>query len=134
MNKEIGERWVAALRSGEYEQYTTGGLKSPACDNRMCCLGVLADLYAKEHGVEWEKRQDTGKPFIMGEADFLPIEVRVWGDINYNPLITYGYYGEPQEHDIAFLNDSKVHFSTLANLIEEQLIEAEPTQSIKENK
>lgn len=131
MNREIGEKWVAALRSGDYEQYTTGGLKSPVVDNRMCCLGVLADLYAKEHGVEWVGHPN--RPIILGESNFLPLDVRKWaglsGIYSNNPLVKFGYYqDEPEEHDIAFLNDSgKVPFPMLADLIEEQLIEAGAT-------
>jgi hypothetical protein len=47
MKKEIAEKWVAALRSGEYEQGTgcmVQGFDSP----KFCCLGVLADIYRKE--------------------------------------------------------------------------------------
>ncbi len=127
MNREIGERWVAALRGGEYEQYTTGGLKSPVCDKRMCCLGVLANLYAKDYGVEWNANLAIAKPSILGELDVLPVRVIRWAGLqDNNPLVTYAYYDEPQEHDLAFLNDSgKVPFSLLADLIEEQLIPAE---------
>ena len=49
MNKEIKEKWVAALRSGEYEQarkklYYAGG---------YCCLGVLCVVADSKFG-EWE--------------------------------------------------------------------------------
>lgn len=42
----IARKWVEALRSGEYQKtthalHTTGG---------YCCLGVLCELYRKEHG------------------------------------------------------------------------------------
>ncbi len=37
MNKQLRDKWVAALRSGEYQQ-TTGELCS---GDRYCCLGVL---------------------------------------------------------------------------------------------
>jgi hypothetical protein len=41
MKKEIRDKWLAALRSGEYEQ-TTGILRNttPA----YCCLGVLCEV------------------------------------------------------------------------------------------
>jgi hypothetical protein len=38
--KELKNRWVAALRSGEYEQ---GRLKLKV-DDKYCCLGVLAEV------------------------------------------------------------------------------------------
>ena len=50
MNQEIKEKWVAALRSGEYQQ-TKGYLHN---EEGYCCLGVLTDLCAKEKGLEWE--------------------------------------------------------------------------------
>ena len=48
MRKEIAEKWVAALRSGEYGQIT-GGLAN-VDRSQHCCLGVLCEL-AIEDGV-----------------------------------------------------------------------------------
>ena len=50
MKQEIKEKWVAALRSGEYKQ-TKGYLHN---EEGYCCLGVLANLWAKEKGLEWK--------------------------------------------------------------------------------
>lgn len=53
MDPELKARWVAALRSGDYEQ-TTGALREQLrnknCDG-FCCLGVLSDLLPN---VTWE--------------------------------------------------------------------------------
>lgn len=49
MKQDIAKRWVAALRSGEYQQ-TRQVLHS---DEGYCCLGVLCDLHAKETGGAW---------------------------------------------------------------------------------
>jgi|TARA_R110000765_G_scaffold340353_1_gene430437 hypothetical protein len=44
------QKWVAALRSGEYDQ-GTDGLQT---EGGYCCLGVACDLYMKETGNgEW---------------------------------------------------------------------------------
>ena len=40
MNKELRNKWVTALRSGEYKQ----GRKQLYHAGRFCCLGVLADI------------------------------------------------------------------------------------------
>lgn len=40
MKKSVMKKWVAALRSGKYEQGRGGMLKA----NKYCCLGVLCDL------------------------------------------------------------------------------------------
>ena len=45
MKRELKARWVAALRSGTYEQ---GRSQLRNCANDYCCLGVLADLYDPE--------------------------------------------------------------------------------------
>lgn len=43
MNKQLLDKWVAALRSGEYEQaFET--LRNYDCDHSYCCLGVLCDV------------------------------------------------------------------------------------------
>ena len=57
MNREIAERWIAALRSGQYRQavnYLTH-LSGPRDEHGRiicshCALGVLVDLYQQETG------------------------------------------------------------------------------------
>ena len=46
MNQEIKAKWVAALRSGVYEQ-GAGALK---VDDEHCCLGVLCEIHRQETG------------------------------------------------------------------------------------
>jgi len=46
MNKELKDRWLDALKSGEYEQ-TTGSLMQEHDGHESygyCCLGVLLDI------------------------------------------------------------------------------------------
>ena len=47
------QKWVDALRSGEYKQ-TRGALRGDDEGNepKFCCLGVACDLYAKETNVD----------------------------------------------------------------------------------
>lgn len=52
MNPSIKERWVQALRSGNYVQ-GTDLLRSKS--NEFCCLGVLCDLYIQDHDEDWEE-------------------------------------------------------------------------------
>jgi hypothetical protein len=52
MNPEVKARWVAALRSGEYEQ-ATGQLRKTT--GSFCCLGVLCNLY---DSAAWGKEFD----------------------------------------------------------------------------
>lgn len=56
MKKEIADKWVAALRSGNYKQ-TTGMLNRN--NESFCCLGVLCEIAIKD-GVELEKHNIFG--------------------------------------------------------------------------
>lgn len=51
MDKQLQDRWVAKLRSGEYSQ-GTGALRGTTEDGilQYCCLGVLLDVAGKQ----WE--------------------------------------------------------------------------------
>ena len=76
MNERIKTAWLAALRSGEYEQ-TSGrlarggdGLQPPTS---FCCLGVLTDLYLKEEGLAWGSRGWKGLP---------DEEVQAWAELD----------------------------------------------------
>lgn len=57
MNPEVKEKWLAALRSGDYRQGTLRlrWKSTAATPDTFCCLGVLTDLYHKETGKgEWQ--------------------------------------------------------------------------------
>ena len=41
-------RWIEALESGQYQQ---GARALHRTDGSMCCLGVAAHIFAKEHGI-----------------------------------------------------------------------------------
>jgi|LakMenE01Jun11ns_1017448.scaffolds.fasta_scaffold9843616_2 hypothetical protein len=55
MEKALKEKWLEALRSGQYKQ-TIGVLKmqSENGDCRYCCLGVLCDVSGEGEWVEGE--------------------------------------------------------------------------------
>lgn len=115
MNSEIKEKWLNLLRSNKYAQ---GKRFLRTNDDKYCCLGVLCDLYAKEHNVSWEK--DTygvsDIPFhtFLGQQSFLPNAVRIWAGLQDNiPLTTKG--------NLAGLNDTGRSFSEIADIIEEYL-------------
>ena len=63
MNQEIGEKWVEALRSGEYEQ---GRIKL-YMDGAHCCLGVLCVVMERYE----ELKPGRGYPSesVLGEAE-----------------------------------------------------------------
>ena len=112
MKKEIKARWVAALRSGEYEQ-SKNFLKG---EYGFCCLGVLCDILQDDLGGEWD--EDS----FMGVSEFLPGEIMEYcGLTDSDPeLVSKG-----QEKGISFFNDAEddfhLTFAELADAIEVQL-------------
>ena len=114
MKPEIKERWVKALRSGEYEQ-TTGILHG---DEGYCCLGVLCDLYAKEHDVFWNYNSNTMRYDMFGEDLNLPLKVVEWASVNRNPAVVQEGMGTTT---LSFMNDGGFDFNQIAQIIEEQL-------------
>lgn len=111
MKKEVKDKWVEALRSGEYTQ----GLQMlhDADSNAYCCLGVLCHIHSLISEIKWYK--DT---YYMGENLILPEKVKYWADLHsLDPLVEYagGSYA------LSTLNDRRVTFEQIADLIEEQL-------------
>ena len=111
MNREVKQKWLNALRSGEYIQ----GKSKLKDGNTFCCLGVLTDLYIKEHkNCYWKD-----DPFIDGEIEennVLCAKVKKWAGLSgSNPII------KNKGMCIAQLNDEGYSFSKIADLIEAEL-------------
>jgi hypothetical protein len=137
MNTEIKQKWVNALRSGEYEQ----GSEKLYSGRGYCCLGVLCDLYSKENGLKWEfrgddviKTEDEIVPsqlqkfdyfYFDDESEFLPESVKEWAELSAkNPQVRveceYGEDARFYVDEIANVNDSGYSFTQLAEIIENQ--------------
>lgn len=135
MYRDIWERWIQALRSGEYSQ---GGLmlrKDSICPltgkNRLayCCLGVLCDLHSKETGGEWES---LGGHFVtyayLGNAGLLSQAVVEWAGLPRCRI-----YGDQKGLNVmigrkaaSMLNDDdKLTFPEIADLIEAHIVPIE---------
>lgn len=105
MNPEWKEKWIKALRSGEYEQ----GVNRLKRDGKFCCLGVLCDISGM---AEWE-----GNAY-MGNESILPYElaekmgITPWGDLAFG--LTFGL-------TLTHLNDSGRSFGDIADIIEKEL-------------
>ncbi len=125
MNSKIKEAWVNALRSGEYNQ----GSEKLRGANGYCCLGVLCDIYAKEHDAQWEfngydeySDEKTPQPmdywYFEEQTEFLPKSVMKWAELEINnPILLV----EDEVDEVAHINDSGYSFSTIADLIQAQL-------------
>lgn len=137
MKPEIKAEWVAALRSGEYEQ---GYHVLQNEEGRYCCLGVLCEIAVK-HGVIAEPTQVSDGAWNYDACDATPsTKVGEWagfewktydddidpdGDGGYqvtNPqVMVEGSFGRISR-DLAALNDSgNYDFNAIADLIEAQL-------------
>lgn len=56
MNPEIKKLWVAALRSGEYNQGAAQLCYNDGDGKRHCCLGVLARVADPKRRTKWTNR------------------------------------------------------------------------------
>lgn len=66
MKKEIADKWVEALRSGEYNQ----GRGYLRVENEYCCLGVLCEI------LDVPKVKENDEKYIYdGRGDVLPVSV-----------------------------------------------------------
>lgn len=127
MDAEIKNRWIRALRSGEYNQ-ATGTLYDPE-QNGYCCLGVLCEI-ARDNGVVTRKVYDTFSLYFQ-ESDYddarsgsLPQVVQDWAGIeSSDPKVMTdadgsGYRGQ---YRLSELNDFCLSFDQIADAIESSL-------------
>ena len=116
MKKEYRDRWVAALRSGDYIQ-GQGSLKN---GDKFCCLGVLCDILAKELDVDWEAPgRGFHRELFDGYTYLLPDIIKEEVDLEgLDPVITI----KDEKEFISQFNDERgITFAELADAIEEQL-------------
>ena len=110
MKTDIKDRWILALRSGEYKQGRGFLYRN---DGTMCCLGVLCDLYVKENNKKWEGNNMFYD--LLGKTKSLPNEVQQWADLNDgNPTVS-------SHNSLAELNDDGASFEVIADIIEKEL-------------
>lgn len=121
MTQEDRDEWVAALRSGKYQQ-GVGTLLEPS-SNVACCLGVLCDLQAAKgvvkknvahahtrfanpkHTLEYSS---TALPKILQERFSCEAGVKV--------------YYKGRDASLVRLNDAeRLPFSAIADIIEDQV-------------
>lgn len=105
MNADIKAKWLAALRSGEYQQ---GRYRIRTPDSRYCCLGVLADVL---DGDGWERYSFEYDWQMSGRQESFPVLLR---DQVGLPMFD-------QKH-LSSMNDfERKPFAEIADYIEEKL-------------
>ena len=113
MDQELKQKWVDALRSGNYEQ-TTRQLRGS--EDKFCCLGVLANIVDPD---AWELRGNTW--LWNGSAMVLPrITRKELGFVEYQDHRSDEYRALEQGYYSA-MNDAGKSFSDLADEIEQNL-------------
>lgn len=117
VNKEIKEKWIKDLRSGEYKK-GIGSLKRRSYygdDDEYCCLGVLTDQYLKENSLDWSCQLTWGNTSIQASVlPLLPNEVKDWAEFESDsPMVG--------KRHLSALNDRGTSFKEIADLIEEHL-------------
>jgi hypothetical protein len=131
MNPEIKQLWIDALRSGQYKQ-GRGKLKTETdgvC--YYCCLGVLCELYQKEHPqteIYEEKiyKEEPNKKicYFGGSCSYLPQEVANWAELTSRDPSLKGMngLGVSCSSSASDWNDlAGVAFSAIADMVEKTL-------------
>ena len=108
LNRELMEKWVAALRSGEYKQGAEYLCQYDEDGNAtaFCCLGVLQNIEPRIKQME-DSDEELLDPFSLKK--FLGVG-------EYDGFIQ-GHYAD--------MNDSGVPFSEIANRLEKQWLNNE---------
>ncbi len=117
MKEDIKNRWVSALTSGEYGQ-CKGELRNA---DGFCCLGVLTDMYAKEHSLKWSIDGWGDYRFIdkIGHVAMgtLTKNIMKWAGLNNHDGSYISAEGETYNH-LPGYNDTGKSFTMIAGEIE----------------
>lgn len=135
MDTEIRDKWMAALRSGEYRQ-GTGALRNSQT-GRYCCLGVLCEIAVKEGVIPPSSVEpdDSSTRSFDGAAAMLPMSVIKWAgmryegetrppdDSNLDDFEGSGRYGDGRGDTLVEANDSsRMDFEQIADLIQDEFV------------
>lgn len=128
MNKALKDKWLAALRSGEYKQGMNCLMQeSPEGERSYCCLGVLCDV--SDTG-EWEQRtvggevqeqfywrsmDNQGRPTI-NTADVPDHLAKPWGLLERSEPLS-----DKQSRLMHMNDDGQFSFNEIADWIEENI-------------
>ena len=124
MNPLAKLKWLEAARSKKYKQgkgtMNRGGLE-------FCILGLLCDVYANAHGIDWGVRKVHGLEMLnrdmLGATASLPDEVLEWAALKSpDPKVKVKLpHDGVHKVNLSMANDQGVTFEVLADAIEAQL-------------
>ena len=124
MNPEVKAEWLRRLREPGRKQIR-GRLQT---DQGQCCLGVLCEIAVEQGVIERRILDYSGMHYnanIVVEYDGVTrvptAEVALWAGLE----VQYGELKLPASSkygfDVAYLNDTGVPFSEIADIIEKEL-------------
>ena len=109
MNQEAKQKWIEALRSG---QYTQGKCSLKNTDNTYCCLGVLVEVFEKHYGLKFDQKINTS---------YNAVEFGAYCSKSVPPEIVIDWLGITPKHQTLLMNLNDKHgcnFAGIANLLE----------------
>lgn len=117
MNIPVMEKWIAALRSGEYKQGRAALKVNNEGNIGYCCLGVLCQIAVEENILP--------PPFISvglgrvygGETNYLPRMVQDWAGVDRDPMFL--------SVRLSVANDNGTTFPEIADLIQGEVNQKE---------
>lgn len=118
-NKEAIQKWIKALRSGQYKQgyYRLRNYNKDGEDT-FCCLGVACDVLKEDLSGEWD--------IINGDDYMFKVSDNQFHGKQYMPDVVVEYLGLSEEFlndNLSGLNDGEPSFSfeEIANEIEKEV-------------
>ena len=123
-------KWTTALRSGEYTQ-TTGRLQQHSTGG-YCCLGVLCDIYSKEHSDSGWKGETSADSVVFYDDLNNTQDFRV-RNVAMPSFGVLGWAGfEPNDefiNNLAIKNDKGASFDEIATMIEDHIKEKDKSSA-----
>ncbi len=118
MKASIALSWAKALKSGEYEQ----GADFMCSDRGHCCLGVLVELYHKEHDTDWNQKTvacSLGRKgyTFKGGLELPPAVVLRWAGLRDEEGRFFDAEDVRTDQSLAGFNDAGVSFEEIADMI-----------------
>lgn len=127
MNREIADRWIARLRSGQDVQ--GAGCLHSALDGAKCCLGILTEIAVNdgviEPGVRHRRSGFSARFYYANttqndiESAILPLDVLTWAGMNTaTGILPFDLTGRVDEASLSYLNDEGFTFDQIADIID----------------
>lgn len=102
MNPELKAKWIAALRSGKYQQ---GKDRLRTHDNKFCCLGVLCDI---NDNSGWQQQHSKWIYTKNGQST----------EFYLDPFLKDFELTDKVQTQLSVMNDKGKNFNQIADAIE----------------